>query len=180
VKVYDLNPNPRNPRKISDQKLEMLKRAIEEFGDLSGIVYNRRTRQLVGGHQRSKVFNSDAEILIERVFETPTKSGTVAEGYIVVGEDRFQYREVDWDEVRERAANIAANKHGGEWNYSALNEWLLDLDQNNFDMDLVGFSHEELIKMLVPDLDDKAPEGKPEPKEKRRIACPSCGESFSV
>jgi len=40
--VKSLKPAGYNPRKITDKKLEMLKKSLEEFGDLSGIIFNRR------------------------------------------------------------------------------------------------------------------------------------------
>lgn len=46
-----------NPRKITDAQLVALKKAMREYGDLSGIVVNRRTGHLVGGHQRVKGFD---------------------------------------------------------------------------------------------------------------------------
>jgi hypothetical protein len=54
MQVKDLKPAGYNPRKISKEKLAALKKSLEEFGDLSGIVYNSRTRTLIGGHQRIK------------------------------------------------------------------------------------------------------------------------------
>ncbi len=150
MKIEDLNPNPRNPRKITNEKLDMLKSAVAEFGDLGCVVFNRQTKQLVGGHQRVKVLDQDTEIVLERLFDEPTRTGTVAEGYIEVDGERFKYREVDWDEVREKAANIAANKHGGEFDLPILSEWLLELDQLNYNMDLTGFTPTELEAVIVP------------------------------
>lgn len=54
MNVADLMPSSYNPRTITDEKLMMLGKAMQEFGDLSGIVFNIRTGQLIGGHQRIK------------------------------------------------------------------------------------------------------------------------------
>lgn len=40
---------PHNPRQISDEALAMLRKAMAEFGDLSGIVYNQRTKDEIRG-----------------------------------------------------------------------------------------------------------------------------------
>lgn len=53
MKVKNLKANPENPRTITDAKLLQLKRSMERFGDLSGIVFNRRSGNLGGGHQRA-------------------------------------------------------------------------------------------------------------------------------
>ena len=47
MKVKNLKPAPYNPRKISDKKLEMLGKSMTEFGDLSGIVRNVKTGNLI-------------------------------------------------------------------------------------------------------------------------------------
>lgn len=80
MKVSDLKPNPGNPRTISDSQLSMLKKSVEKYGDLSGIVFNRTSQQLIGGHQRTKILPEDAKIVIERNC-SKSKTGTVAEGY---------------------------------------------------------------------------------------------------
>lgn len=154
ITLDSLSPNPRNPRKISKEQKDRLHKSIVEFGDLSGIIFNRTTKQLVGGHQRVDVLKSLAstgnEIKIEREYDKPNLSGTIAEGFVMIEGERYSYREVVWDEIREKAANIAANKHGGEFDIPKLNDWLLELDAMNYDMDLVGFSKEELANLMAP------------------------------
>lgn len=144
MRVKDLKPNPKNPRTITDAKLEQLKKAMLEFGDLSGVVYNRRSEQLVGGHQRAKNF-ADAEIVITKTYDKPTKTGTVAIGYLKQGVERFAYREVNWDKHREMAANIAANKGAGEWDMPELGQWMKELGnfEVDLDLDLTMFDEEE-------------------------------------
>ena len=51
-RLVDLDPAPYNPRKIKDTALEGLGTSIEEFGLLSHIVWNKRSGNIVGGHQR--------------------------------------------------------------------------------------------------------------------------------
>ena len=92
----DLTPNPDNPRTISPERLEMLRRSLGEFGDLSGFVLNVKTGRLVGGHQRQKVLPPDAAITIEKEHKKPTVNGTVRTGHVQIGGERFAYREVSW------------------------------------------------------------------------------------
>jgi hypothetical protein len=146
--LSQLKSNPKNPRRVSDKKLEMLKKTLFEFGDLSGIVFNRKTGQLVGGHQRVKVFSPASKIVITKQYQEPTRAGTVAEGHVEIDGEQFTYREVEWDENKEKAANIAANKGAGEWDFSQLSEWMLELDHINFDMDLTLFDPEELERLF--------------------------------
>jgi DNA modification methylase len=148
VKVGDLKPNPKNPRTITDEKATMLRHALAEFGDLSGIVYNRKTERLVGGHQRTKVFPKDAKVEIQTRFKKPTKTGTVAEGFVLVAGERFAYREVAWSSNREKAANIAANKGAGEWDSEQLSKWVRELHEADFDLGLTMYDESEIEAIL--------------------------------
>ncbi len=150
MRTKDLSPNLGNPRSITPAKLEQLKRALAEFGDLGGIVFNRKTKQLVGGHQRTSLFSGTADITYVKKYTTPTPTGTVAEGYITTAEgERFSYREVLWDETKEKAANIAANKGAGEWDFPKLGEWMRELDDFAFDLDLTMFDEDERKELLA-------------------------------
>lgn len=175
-KLSQLNANQRNPRKITDEKLDLLKASMQEFGDLSGIIYNVNLKRLVGGHQRKKALPEDAEIIIEKEYNPPTPAGTVAEGYVKLGTESMKYREVDWSEIKDFAANIAANKHGGDWDIPILTEILLDLDANNLDMTLTGFTEKELENLLAP-LD--LPESSKDSKEEGECICKSCGQTIN-
>ncbi|MBS3945301.1 MAG: DNA modification methylase [Melioribacter sp.] len=103
MNLSDLKAADYNPRMIEDEAFNGLQISIEQFGDISGIVFNKRTGNLVAGHQRVKALvdqYGDLEILgineDEGKIELPT--GAV-----------FKVRFVNWDGKKERAANIAAN-----------------------------------------------------------------------
>ena len=44
IKVNDINPAKYNPRKMNDESRRGLKNSMEKFKDISGIVYNKRTK----------------------------------------------------------------------------------------------------------------------------------------
>lgn len=178
--IRDLNPNPRNPRVVSDERLEMLKAALVEFGDLSGFIYNVRTKRLVGGHQRAKVLPKDSKIKIEKKYETPTTKGTTAEGHVSFNGERYKYREVDWDEVREDAALLAANKSAGEWDDTRVKGILQRLNDFDFDVSLTMFDDFEFKNLLAePKIKkQKEPIEDEGPKEKKRATCPECNHRF--
>ena len=141
MRVKDLRPAKHNPRKISEKKLGMLGKAMREFGDLSGIIFNRQTGDLIGGHQRIKHLRP--EWAIEKK-EFQDDLGTVAQGFIKTPFGDWVYREVDWPEKKEKAAMIAANQHGGEFDIPMLDEILADLDDVH--SELMGFSEEDLFR----------------------------------
>lgn len=187
--VEDLKPNPKNPRKITDAKLQQLEKALKEFGDLGGFVFNRRTQNLVSGHQRAKLLDIKQSIKIETSYSRPTRTGTVAEGYVVLHGERFRYREVDWDEQREKAATIAANKSAGEWDNALLGEWLTDLDDFGFDLDTTMFDASEREKLAKKNKKTKVSEHEREIGGSKEITeddigefehvCPRCAFEFN-
>jgi len=132
--LFKMSPSQYNPRKISTAQLDMLKKSMIEYGDLSGIVVNRTTGNIIGGHQRVKIMDGDYEILGDKI---KTAYG------------EFSYREVDWEENKEKLANIAANKHGGEWDTNLLKDLFIDIDYKNIDIDLSGFSYSEIDKLFA-------------------------------
>jgi DNA modification methylase len=143
--IADLRPAGYNPRHITAEKLKMLRDALREFGDLGGVVFNVRTGRLVGGHQRVKNLDLSWPIIKEAITDS---TGTVASGYIETPDGRFNYREVDWTEQKEKAANIAANKHGGEFDDDLLAQLMQELVETGYDMNLTGFDQAEIDELL--------------------------------
>lgn len=146
MEINKLAPNKKNPRKITDKRLEMLRASIVKYGDLSGFVYNTRTQQLISGHQRKRTIPENSQIVIEHEYKTPTKAKTVAEGYVLVDGEKFKYREVDADELWEAEALLAANKHGGEWDNDLLKNIIT---MPNFKIELAGFELPELKEFNI-------------------------------
>lgn len=143
--VRDLKAAPYNPRTITDHKLKMLGAAMKEYGDLSGIVINVRTGNLVGGHQRVKHLDPSWPVTREAHSDNV---GTIAVGHIETPWGRWAYREVDWSERKELAANIAANKHGGFFDIPKLKDMIVEIDDGSVDLELTGFETAELDAMF--------------------------------
>lgn len=128
TEIKDLRAYDKNPRKITKEDFELLQKSLDEFGDLSGVVFNKTTNNLVGGHQRTNAFKSKKAIVsITDTLAVPSRTGTIATGYIIVDDEKFSYREVAWDEEKEARANILANKVSGQWDFDML--------ANAFDVD---------------------------------------------
>lgn len=118
-----LKESPDNPRIITAHDVGALEASIREFGDLSNVIRNIGTDRLVGGHQRTNVFRGDAgaRVHITQRYDPAQTDGTTARGYIVLSNGtQFSYREVDWDEEREAAGNIAANEIHGRFDQDKL------------------------------------------------------------
>jgi len=187
--IKNLKANPDNPRTITPERLEVLKKALQEFGDLSGVVFNKQTGRLVSGHQRVKIFGAKAKVSIEKTYRKPSPTGTVAEGFIDLGGERFRYREVAWDATKEKAAAIAANRTAGDWDTLKLADWFKDIGDFGFDLDLSMFDSIEVGKVLTRaekaktksvdvDGEDEEEDKPTAKKEKKRVVCPECNHKF--
>lgn len=154
LNVQDLSVHPKNPRKISDKRLEQLSRSMSEYGDISGIVFNCRSGNLVGGNQRSKKLDATSKVVITKRLEKTSRVGTVATGYILHQGERFSYREVDWDITKETGAMLAANNNAGQWDDAELKNHLKQLSSFDvdFDLDLTMFEDTELQEMGIKDI----------------------------
>ncbi len=135
---------------------------MEEYGDLSGIVFNRRSGYLIGGHQRIEHLPPESEIAIIERLEEPNEVGTVARGFVAVGSELWTYREVDVDEQTEAMMNLAANKQGGDFLFPDLPNLVSTLDAEGQDLGLAGFDPRELEELLAysPALPDPTEGGK--------------------
>lgn len=163
----------KNPRKITAEQLEQLKANIKELGDLSGIVHDLNTDEIIAGNQRSKIIDiSKCEIVLTEKFDTPTKQGTVAWGYVIFEGQKLNYRQVRWNDRQREKANITANSYGGEFDYSILTtrfdielikDWGIPDVENHLILDMDGFFNDET---------------KVKEKRKKIIKCPHCGKEI--
>ncbi|MBL8874167.1 MAG: DNA modification methylase [Phycisphaerae bacterium] len=135
--VGRVNPAPYNPRKAlaaGDPEFETLRRSLSEFGLVEPLVWNKRTRNLVGGHQRFAVM--------------------VAEGAKAV-----EVSVVDLPLEKEKALNLALNKIQGEWDQDKLAALLDELTRSSLDLDLTGFGQFEADAIIAEFLDRQSYNG---------------------
>lgn len=152
------NPNKRNPRKpFTEHQAIAFKKSINEFGDLSGLVWNRRTKTLIAGHKRREEFLADnPTVEITETLDKPDAVGTTAWGYVDIRGTRFSYREVDWPKSKEAAANIAANKHSADFDVDMVSTILSELPPS-FDLSITGFDELITDKPALKKLNIKEP-----------------------
>jgi hypothetical protein len=110
--LSELAEDGANPRIIKAEAAKGLQYSLAEFGDLSGIVWNEKLKKLVGGHQRRRqIISKFGDLEIKR------KPGEEFGTAVAKTGEVFHVRFVQWDEVKHRAANVAANnqKIAGEF-----------------------------------------------------------------
>ena len=165
----------KNPRQITHRQYGDLEKWLAQFGDLSGITHNLPTDETITGNQRCRVIDiNECEIVIEHKLDEPDEQGTVGLGYVIWQGNRYNYRQVVWDERTAEAANIIANKSGGTWDVDILaDQWDLS--------DLLEWGFEESDLQLdwgVPDFQPVGEDEQPRLDQKAPITCPHCGMEF--
>jgi hypothetical protein len=88
----------------------------------------------VGGHQRLKCYSA-------------------------LGKDEVEVWAVWLDEAQEKAANIALNKLSGEFDMPKLKDILEEIDVGEIDVDITGFSLEEISKMMEASMPEETESG---------------------
>jgi hypothetical protein len=127
VAVNKMNPAVYNPRvqlQPGTPKYERLKQSIQEFGYVEPIIWNQRTGNIVGGHQRFNILVNEQ------------------------GAKKIKVSVVDLDETQEKALNIRLNKQAGEWDDEKLAVLLMDLGDELADIEITGFDTEEVDELL--------------------------------
>lgn len=124
--------NPRVALKPGNPEYEKIKNSIEAFGYVDPIIVNS-DGTIIGGHQRYNVL-------------------------LDLGYDTTQVVVVDATKEQEKALNIALNKITGEWDEEKLYELLIDLDLSDIDMQLSGFTFDELENLKIKFDNDEAQE----------------------
>lgn len=114
-----------NPRYITERARRRLKKALEKVGLLAPITWNRRTGNVVGGHQRLRALD--------------TINGN-RDYYLRVAA-------VDMDETEEKAANLLLNntEAQGEWDLEKLG---LLLKAPDLDLTIAGFDASDVFKIV--------------------------------
>jgi len=105
VDYKSLIPADYNPRKMDGRTLKVLMGSLAGFGWVLPVVVNRRTGNIVGGHQRA---TANAEL----VRDMEKRGNPVAEEY-----KRPPVIYVDVSLTREKALNIALNQISGSWDF---------------------------------------------------------------
>ena len=104
------------------KEYQKIKRSITEFGYVAPIIINN-DMTVISGHQRLKVLEE-------------------------LGYNEVECVIVELNKNKEKALNIALNKISGDWDNAKLEELLAELKETDIDMDITGFSFDEVDNIL--------------------------------
>lgn len=125
VEISQLKRAEYNPRKEltpADPEYQQLKKSIVEFGYVVPVVINS-DMTVIGGHQGLTVLED-------------------------LGYKKIECSVQNLDKTHEKALNLALNKINGIWDNEKLEKILAELKELEFDMDITGFSAEELNEIF--------------------------------
>lgn len=135
-----------NPRYIEEEARKLLKKNLKERGLLGGIIWNKRTGNLVSGHQRVAVMDK------ENRYDPETNKN----------EYEFRVEVVDWDLKTEKEQNLFMNnkKVQGKFDDDKLRDVIQDIDY-----EAAGFDEFDIEMLGIGDVYDDNFNDIPEPQE---------------
>lgn len=124
IKINELNPAQYNPRNLTNEQKDNIKKSLDDFGFVNPLVVNSnpdRQNIVIGGHQRLKIA---AEL----------------------GYNEVPVVYINLNETQERELNIRLNKNTGEWDLDSLSEHFTKGQLGEW-----GFDNEELSVIYTSD-----------------------------
>jgi hypothetical protein len=122
IKLADLKPDPNNARQHDEKNLAAIRGSLEQFGQRKPIVISQ-TNSIVAGNGTYEAAKSLGWLEIEAV-RVP----------------------VDWDNNKIKAFALADNRTAelANWNQEVLAATILELQECNFEIEVIGFEVLEL------------------------------------
>lgn len=156
--IERLTEYARNPRK-NDHAVDKIAAAIKEFGFRVPVVA-KSDGLVVDGHLRLKA----------------AKKLGMAEVPVILADDMT--------EAQIKAFRISVNRMAefAEWDNDLLALEFAELTDMGFDLDLTGFTAEEIQALETPDFEPATEDeqGKLDQLDPKWIACPHCGKEFDI
>jgi len=116
--------NARIKLEPEDREYQDIKNSLENFGYVEPIVWNERTGNIVGGHQRVQVLKD-------------------------LGETEAEVSVVNLSLKDEKQLSLALNRIKGKWDYDKLRDVLRSLE--GMDLSRTGFRPDEIAVLLEED-----------------------------
>lgn len=152
AKIDELTPTENNPRQISKQDFENLKKSMKEFPEMREIrkVVVDENNRILGGHMRIKALKDlgESEVPVDKVYGLTEKQ---KRRFVV--QDNIQNGEWDMDEL------------ANSWSELPLDDWGMATKAlgNDIDFDNIESNADRTIE-----------------KKPIKAVCPDCGREFEV
>lgn len=140
MKLADLKPASYNPRTIEPEAAAGLSESLKRFGLVQPLVWNRRSKTLVGGHQRREALlaagNKEAEVVV-----------------------------VELDPTEEKALNITLNNPHVTGDFTSELQGLLNELKTSVPEEFTALRLNELLSLVLDDGTIEQDEAPPLPKK---------------
>ena len=130
-KLDELIPADYNPRKDlqeADKEYQDIKSSVMNYGLVVPLIMNKRTGNLINGHQRLKVLKD-------------------------LGWTEVEVSLVDMDETKEKALNLALSRIDGDFDNKALSNVMAEIRAAGIDPITLGFTKSEVDKMFPAEME---------------------------
>ena len=155
--IEKLVPYAKNSRTHSEEQVAQIAASIKEWGFTTAVLVDE-SGSIIAGHGR---------VMAARKLGLASLPVMVAAG---------------WTDAQKRAYVIADNKLAlnAGWDNELLALELGELGDAGFDLELTGFTDEEIKALMPPDFEPGTEEdqGKLDQLDPKWIACPHCGKEF--
>jgi ParB-like chromosome segregation protein Spo0J len=162
VRLDEIHHDPANTRKHGPRNLENIVASLQEFGQVEPLVVQKGTGKVIGGNGRLTAMKS-------------------------LGYTECDIVEFDGSPVQATALGITLNRSAelASWDNSALAETLRALQEEEFDLEAVGFTDDEVNELfdgpgsgLIPDDASGKEYDESVADEVKYQECPNCGHKF--
>ena len=156
VNISELVPYAKNSRTHSDQQIDQIAKSIKQFGFTNPVLIHKGGK-IIAGHGRvlaaSRINQMEIPVIrLEHLTDFQAKALVIADNQI---------------------AMMAG------WDFDVLASEIDALNDQEFDLDLLGFTKEELDDLIgSPDEPLETPEEKPKKPESDTTICPKCHHEF--
>lgn len=183
ISINDLKPAEYNPRIMPQTEQNKLENNLKTFGLVDPIIIDLTDdNTVIGGHQRLealKNINDEQELHL-----------------LKLGDIGLVFKELDFkikDKNDQRALNLSLNKIQGDWDYGKLDDLLMELNEENYNLELTGFDKTDILLENDIDIDIDMIYDETEPNQinedgtsndpdykQNLIICPKCQHEFKL
>ena len=141
IKRSQINLNPINPKRHSDEKVKLQKKNLQKVGFLGGIVWNEKSGNLIDGHRRIKAMDLYYKY-----------DGTLNTDYDV----KVEIVNLDEKTEKEQLTYMAIGNTKPDIDLIA--NYISDIDYSDVGLDIGELNDILAINMEIPSLDDSLDE----------------------
>ncbi len=178
LKTSEIVPYKKNPRK-NKQAIEIVAKSIAEYGFKNPIIIDKE-KVIIAGHTRIEAVPRAIELIEEKLKDNLKENDEeiLQKRLNELKEGVPTIRIEDLTEDQIKAYRIMDNKSSeyAEWDTELLKEEFMELEAEDYDLELTGFDLSEIGDIL--DTEEKEDIGKVDKLGHLEVECPKCHHKF--